>query len=325
MWRRIALGPALLIAAVLVACTRAENTDRERQLAAAQIAHRSFTQWYGQPSDETPPSAVGADRAIYDAVAQRFWAGPNSPTLSESMRLALVAFSVDRLARELGADEYPIDASFLDGAIVWPIRTVRIGSPPPHSSRETLALMTLERYMGWAVLQRTLAEWRARFAGRSASASDLLQLAGEISGRHLQWMDGLFDRARTYDYGIDRVETRQASQSTHRVDIVTRRYGDGTFAGRGLTIAVTFADGQEMVDVWDGRAAEHRLTYESTAPLISAAIDPDGIVVVDRVRANNLWTADASRRNRAGSAAFAWTVRWSAWLQDRLLLWSALF
>jgi hypothetical protein len=323
VWRRIAFALALLIATAFVACTRAQDTAREHQLAAAQTGLRYFMEWYGQPSDGPPPPASASDRAIDDAVAQRFWSGSYAPSLGESMRRGLVVFSVDRLARELGAAEHSMEAAFLDGAIVWPVRNVRVGSPPPDSNREALALMTLERYLGWPVLQQALATLRARFAGQPAGASDLLRVAEEISGRHLASMQDLFDRARVFDYGIERVDVAPANPSQFRIEVVARRHGDGRFAG--TTVAVTFADGQQIADDWDGREVERRFTYASTTVPVSAVIDPDVILVLDNRRANNVWkAADAANRAEARRTALAWSVRWAAWLQDRLLLWMIL-
>jgi hypothetical protein len=248
---------------------------------------------------------------------------------------AISEFSAEREQRD-DATAHTVDAAFFDGRVVWPIRSVRVGSPRPASTRAVRALMTLERYLGWPVLQLALAGLESRNAAQTATPSDLLSVTSSIAGRDLSWMQPLFDSKTIYDYGIDRVELH-AGGNRYESEVVVKRYGAGVFAGtskpradsfesgRGVVLHVEFADGQSIVETWDGRDGERRFRYESAAPVALAIVDPEGVIVVDEVRANNIWSArETSRPAGIDPIAIAWSARWATWLQDRLLLWSAL-
>ena len=197
--------------------------------------------------------------------------------------------------------------------------------------------MTLERYLGWPTLELALADFRTEFEGRSSSSSALLRVTSSRAGRDLSWMEPLFDGATVYDYALDRVEAR-TDGVRYESDVIVKRLGSGVFSGtamprtggfesgRGVVVQVVFADGMSIAETWDGRDAERHFRYDSAAPVASAIVDPDGIIVVDERRANNVWTTEhASPRAAIDPAAVAWSSRWAAWLQDRLLLWSVLW
>ena len=349
--RRIARSSVLLIAVALVACTQSVQRQRERQVSAIAVALASFSEWYGPYPHAAPtpeslglktylwsPASTHTEREAFRAVARRFWSNAGAPASSRPPELVegIAEFSANRLARDVYADDSGIALRFLDDRVPWVVRGVTPGSPPPRSGRALLALMTLERYIGWPVLQQALAELRVRAAATAVDGADLLAVAGEISGRSLSWMEGLFDESLVYDYGIDRVETRKSSAAAaYEIEIVARRYGDGQFtgsvrpragpfeSGRGIALRVVFADGQEIDDTWDGRDAQRRFVYESAAPVVSVTLDPAAVIAVDTSRANNSF-AVPQERDAANLAALAWSARWAGWLQDRLLLWSVL-
>ena len=80
---------------------------------------------------------------------------------------------------------------------------------------------------------------------------------------------------------------------TFQTRVVARRYGDALFtgssaapvgrfeAGRGVEVLVRFADGQQRIDYWDGRAREKEFRYRSPARAVSAMVDPDRKVLLD--------------------------------------------
>jgi hypothetical protein len=285
----------------------------------------------------SPGSSLKLEEHVCSVVARAYWLPPGAPDLTRdaALREAVIAFSVDRLIREVYSEERPVELRFFAETVPWVVRGVR-GSPPLAAERMVLALITLERYLGWSTLQQSLADWRTRNAGAPTSAEGLIAVASDLTGRDLSWMNGLFDPSQSYDYGVDRIDRPDGASSIGRVEVVVKRYGTGEFtgsamprkggfeSGRGVTLTVAFADGQEMVESWDGRDVERRFVYESPVAVVSAVVDPDNVIAVDTARANNeLHVGNAPAMNR--EAGLAWTLRWGTWLQDRLLLWSALF
>jgi hypothetical protein len=323
---------------------------RERYVAAIRTALRWFGEWYGPyphgtiamaipGSVDTPLLSPRASRQLERQVVQKiaadFWTAAGG--LDQPFREALIGFSVDRLMREAYSGEGSHELRFFGGAVPWVVRSVRAGLGGPGDERAIRAFVTLERYLGWPVLQQSLSEFRARHAGAPGSPQQFLTVAGEVSGRDLDWMNGLFDASETYDYGIERIDVQRGSGEANRVEVVVRRYGNGQFSGssqqrsgafesgRGVTIVVSFADGQQITEVWDGRDAERRFVYDATVPVVSAVVDPDHTITVDAVRANNVLRMSGPAEASSRMVAATWASRWAGWLQDRLLLWSALF
>jgi hypothetical protein len=331
----------VLGSSLLTSCAWAPAVDPARTQDAASTALKWFTEWYGAPAPEydistgprlqrfTPGSSRQYERDVARHIASRYWSPPLGPALDDEFERGLILFSVERLMREAYSGDGYVETRYFWGAAPWVTR----GLPPglAGSGRSFRALLTLERYLGWPLLQQALLAFRERYASEPATPAQLVAFAEEFSLRDLSWLLPIFDPAVTFDYGIDRVASRPVDGG-HRVEVVARRFGDGQFtgtsasrvgpyeAGRGLRIVVTFADGQQVVDRWDGRDQQRRLVYDSPTPPVSAAIDPDEVLAVDTATANN-WLR-VSRGNAHTSVA--WAARWATWLQDRLLLWSAL-
>ena len=54
-----------------------------------------------------------------------------------------------------------------------------------------------------------------------------------------------------------------------------------------VTLEVVFDDGSRRRELWDGADRWHRYTYETTAKIVSAEIDPDHLILLDRDFFNN--------------------------------------
>jgi hypothetical protein len=206
----------------------------------------------------------------------------------------------------------------LDNYIPWVVRSAPVGSASFEGARAARALTTLERYLGWSALQQVLAELRSKIDERGASPDALITLAEELSGRDLAWARELFRAERHYDFAVDRVDAQPIS-GAHRSIVVVSQRGNGAFGP--LTLRIAFADGQEIIETWRPGRDSAEFVYEAGAPVSEAVIDPDRVAAVDENRANNVFATD---NNAAGDTARAWAMRWGMWLQDRLLLWSAL-
>jgi hypothetical protein len=292
-----------------------------------------------QSSFLSPRASRQLERQVAQTIAADFWppAGVPSGGPAQPFREALIGYSVDRLMREAYSGEGSFELRFFEGALPWAVRSVRAGFGEHGSERAIRAFVTFERYLGWPVVQQSLSEFRVRHPQVDASSSQFLAVASEISGRDLDWMNPVFDAEQSFDYGIERIDVQPASGSASRVEVVVRRYGNGQFtgssqprvgafeSGRGVAILVSFADGQQITEVWDGRDSERRFAYDAAVPVVSAVVDPEYIIAVDSARANNLLTMTAAAQGQTRRVAATWAVRWAGWLQERLLLWSVLF
>ena len=61
-----------------------------------------------------------------------------------------------------------------------------------------------------------------------------------------------------------------------------------------MPVLVRFADGTEVRDYFDGAAPSSTLVYTAKSPAVSAAIDPDLMLLLDVNRANNAFVRDAA-------------------------------
>jgi hypothetical protein len=195
-------------------------------------------------------------------------------------------------------------------------------------AKTVMALETLARWLSRPVFDQAIAEFVREARVRRATLADFQRVASEVSGQNLTWFFAeAFGSARVFDYGVAGLESDQDAGGTFQTTVVARRYGDALFtgssampvgsfeAGRGVELLVQFADGQQRIDYWDGRAREKQFRYLSPARAISAVIDPDRTVVLDLQRTNNSRTLAP----QAATAASIWSARYMIWLEDFLL------
>ena len=96
-----------------------------------------------------------------------------------------------------------------------------------------------------------------------------------------------------------------------------RRYGEGIFP---VGVRVTFANGDQVDQQWDGRDRWKVYTYDRPSRAVSAQVDPDGVLLLDINSTNNSRTLAP----RGPRAATKWSLKWMVWLQDLLLNWATL-
>ena len=212
---------------------------------------------------------------------------------------------------------------------------------PPRSAADArsleaktvLALQTLERWVGRPVFDQLISQFVRESRSSRATLADFARVATEVSGQDLTWLfDEAFGSSRVFDYSVAGLASQPDAAGTFATTVVARRDGDARFtgssatpvgpfeAGRGVAVLLTFADGQQRIDYWDGRAREKTFHYRSQAKAVSAIVDPDRTILLDLRRTNNSRTLTP----KTGAAASIWTVRYMIWLEDLLLTYASL-
>lgn len=201
------------------------------------------------------------------------------------------------------------------------------------SGKAALTLNTLERWVSRPVFDAALTEFVRTSRGRQPTLNDFARVASTVSSQDLSWFfSQTFAGSAVFDYSVAELTSVEQSPERFETTVVVARLGDGVFtgtsaprvgpfeSGRGMTLLVTFADGQRVIDRWDGRDARKSLRYSSPSRAVSATIDPDRTLVLDLHVTNN------SRiiAPRGGTASTRWAARWMLWLEDLLLTYSAL-
>ena len=113
--------------------------------------------------------------------------------------------------------------------------------------------------------------------------------------------------------GLKFQETKEEGQ--FRTSVVVRRLAGGQFP---VDVLVTFANGDQAREKWDGRGRWTEFTFDRPFKAVSAQIDPERVLLLDTNFTNNSRTVEPA----ADAAAAKWSLRWMVWLQDLFMTWS---
>jgi hypothetical protein len=184
-------------------------------------------------------------------------------------------------------------------------------------AKTALWLNTMERWLGWPLLQRIMSTYFTRWKFAHPTPHDFFDIATSVAGRDLAWFfDQVYRSSDAFDYGIDDLSSVEEGNQ-QRTTVVVRRYGEAVFP---IDIRVTFENGERVTEHWDGRDRWKSYVYMRDAAARSAEADPERILLLDINRTNN----SRSLAPQAQRAAAKWSSTWLVWLQDCLLTWASL-
>ena len=184
-------------------------------------------------------------------------------------------------------------------------------------NKTALWLNTMERWLGWPVLQRILAAHFEAGRFKHPGPGDFFAVVNGVTGRDLGWFfDQVYRSSNRFDYGVqDLTSARDGDQ--YRTNVIVRRYGEALFP---VDLLVTFANGERITEHWNGTDRWKLYTYDRLASALSAQVDPNRVLLLDVNYTNNSRTLEP----RMQPAATKWALTWMIWLQDCLLSWAAL-
>jgi len=195
-------------------------------------------------------------------------------------------------------------------------------------SKTSLVLRTLEKIIGEDTMRRALHTYFLRYRFAHPTGEDFLKTIEEVSGKDLRWF---FDQAiygtNILDYEIldaqsellNPEKSRDAKSSPppdiYRTTVDVHRKGDFILP---VDVQIKFDDGKTILEHWDGRDRWIRFTYDRSAQLVSAEIDPEHKVLLDLNLYNNSYRARGDRRaSRKLSNIWMFVAEWFA----QLLAW----
>jgi hypothetical protein len=187
----------------------------------------------------------------------------------------------------------------------------------PATQRVVDAMHTLERYVGWPAIQYAVTDW---LQSPNRSMSDLNDSLFRATAHDLRWFTSqAFDSSFQYDYSIRDLRTAAAADQDgwHETSVVVARRGAGSFP---IDVDVIFGDGTRVRERWDGRGETVTFNYSSRATAVGAIVDPELVLLLDDVRANNTLMGTPP----VNESTIRWTMQWAIWLQDVLLAATAL-
>jgi Peptidase family M1 domain len=182
-------------------------------------------------------------------------------------------------------------------------------------SKTALWLNTMERWLGWPMLQKIMSMHFDRWKFKHPKPHDFFDVVREVAGRDLGWyFDQVYRSSNVFDYGVAEL-TSTAEGSQYHTNVVVRRYGEAIFP---VNIGVTFRDGSKVRETWNGRDRWKLYSYVRPQEAATAVVDPDRVLLLDVNVTNNSRTLTPA----GDKAATKWAVKWMVWLQDHLLTWA---
>jgi len=207
---------------------------------------------------------------------------------------------------------------------LWP------GTHQAQSYHKTaLMLHTLERKHTWEVMQKVLATFFSRWQFKHPQPDDFFAVVDEVTGQpHAWFFDQAYRGSNKFDYAIERFDSAPLSSrglsdanlkfeertgdGTFLTTVVVRRLEAGVFP---VDVLVTFGNGEQARESWDGRARWHAFTFVRPVKAVSAQVDPERVLLLDTNYTNNSRVMQPATE----AAATKWSLRWMVWLQDLMM------
>jgi hypothetical protein len=192
------------------------------------------------------------------------------------------------------------------------------------------ALTTLEAIVGEQAMNNVMRTYFMRYRFQHPNTADFLNTIKEVTGR--QDLDSYFAQAvygtNILDYSISDVNSeavkwwdppgRGKSEYSDlcRDTVTVHRKGDFVLP---VTVEVCFDDGSKVREFWDGKERWTRFTYMKKAKIVSAEVDPDHVIWMDKNFFNNSFVV-ASDGTAARKLSNYWMFahqlfsQWMTWL-----------
>ncbi|HWF85197.1 MAG TPA: M1 family metallopeptidase [Vicinamibacterales bacterium] len=301
------------------------------------------TRWWIAPHVTTPEEVT-----VHEA-GHQFWYGivGNNETEDAWMDEGFNTFSTARAIAQV-YDPHYYEQRYFGGFVPWVFKSIvlsretdgnglagyrraaRSDAPSTASYRyfpstggaitydkTALWLNTMERWLGWPMLQRIMSTYFEKWKFAHPKPNDFFGTADAVSGRDLSaFFDQVYRSSNVFDYGVQDLASTAANERFHTT-LVVRRFGEAIFP---VEVLITFRDGEQITEHWDGRERWKLYVYDRAVQALSAQVDPRRVLLLDVDYTNNSRTLAP----KGAEASTKWAMKWMVWLQDCLLTWSLL-
>jgi aminopeptidase N len=196
------------------------------------------------------------------------------------------------------------------------------------------ALLTLEGIIGPDTMQKAMHVYFMKYRFTHPGKEDFLATIEEVSGKNLRWyFDQVVYGTQVMDYEVFRVDSYPADWYEDKKDKKTaiHRQSDTVYQSyvslhrKGefvmpVEVEIKFDNGERVREHWDGQSRWTRFGYQKRAKAVSAEIDPEHTVQIDRNDFNNSYTvvADAKPANKLAN----YWLFVTEWLGQQLAGWA---
>jgi hypothetical protein len=199
-------------------------------------------------------------------------------------------------------------------------------------TKPAMSLLMLERTVGEEMMYRIMRTYHHRFRFTHPTSADFIRTVKEVTGKDYRWFfDNTWYSSNLFDYSVDRISntpvappagifgqngvlgdsSRTAVSGRYLCEVVVKREGE---AIAPVAVAITFRDGMQRLERWDGRERWRKFTFYSDTLVERVVVDPEHKLVMDVNWNNN------SRVERAPGfrslAARKYAVGVLFWLQN---------
>jgi Peptidase family M1 domain len=162
-------------------------------------------------------------------------------------------------------------------------------------------LLTLEGVIGEDTMRNAMHTYFEQYKFTHPTATDFLKTIQDVSGQDLSWYfnqavsgtnvldyEVLGVRSDRADWYVSNPPPERKGRTVYHNTVLVHRKGDFIFP---VETQVRFDDGETIREKWDGRDRWIRYEYVKKAEIISAEVDPDHKVLLDKDFFNNSYTA----------------------------------
>ncbi|MEM9291767.1 MAG: M1 family metallopeptidase [Acidobacteriota bacterium] len=208
-------------------------------------------------------------------------------------------------------------------------------------ARMSATIRHLEGIVGKETVARGLLDYTERWSFRHPAVADFEAALERAAGQDLSWyFDQALHSVRELDFAITVAKTEKLEEprgmewqgggwqtpeaetdsgdgeeasTIYRSEVRVERLGEFI---QPVTVELTFEDGETIRQQWDGKARWHEIELRRSSPLVSAAVDPDGVMALDINYLNNGMRVE-SQSEGSGRLAISATF-WLQWLVSSL-------
>ena len=177
-------------------------------------------------------------------------------------------------------------------------------------------MLTLEKIVGEETMRKAIRTYFERYRFKHPAREDFLKTVEEVSGQNLRWyFDQAVSGTQVLDYEVqrawsDRIDwykenppEEKKGETRFRSYVLVHRKGDFTFP---VEVLVKFDNGEQIREQWDGRDRWVRYVYDKPAKLVSAEIDPDHAVWLDKDFYNDSYVAEPEGKGARSKLSTYW-------------------
>jgi Peptidase family M1 domain len=162
-------------------------------------------------------------------------------------------------------------------------------------------LLTLEGIIGEDTMEKAMHAYFMKYRFTHPTKEDFLKTIEEVSGKDLRWY---FNQAvygsQVMDYEVSQVDSSPVNwyEQKDKKDSKDSKKGDTLYQSyvtlhrkedfvMPVVVEIKFDNGEKIREQWDGKSRWTRFSYVKNAKVVSAELDPDHTIQIDRNNFNN--------------------------------------